>query len=112
MAAARARLDQAMAAFRQTLGVQAQVVENVQGDAQLLFELAASSQGAEGALQVGQATNQLLALAAKQQFQIQQLMAAQYRSETMEAARRAQAEIDAQAATRKFLGSGTAYTPR
>jgi len=108
---ARGRLDTAMAAFRQTMGVQAQVVENVQADAQTLAELVSRSQGAEGSLQVSQATNQLLALAAKQQFQIQNLMAAQYRAETMEQARRVQAEQEARAATRRFLVSGLADTP-
>jgi type IV secretion system protein TrbJ len=63
-------------------------------------------------LQAQQATNQLLALTAKQQFQLQNLMAAQFRSESMEAARRTQAETEAQAATKKFLGDGKAYTPR
>ena len=110
--AARARLDASMGAYRQTMGIQAQVVTNVQADAQTLSELVGRSQGAEGALQVGQATNQLLALTAKQQFQIQNLMAAQYRAQATEEARRAQAEIDGRAATRKFLGAGAAYTPR
>ncbi len=109
--AARKRLDTAMAAYRQTMGVQSQVVENVAADARSLDGLVARSQGAEGALQVGQATNQLLALTAKQQFQIQSMMAAQYRAETMEAARRAQEETDARAATKRFLGTGQAYTP-
>lgn len=110
--AARARLDTAMAAYQQTMTVQAQVTENVTADAQALSGIVAKSQGAEGALQAQQATNQLLALAAKQQFQIQNMMAAQYRTEAIEQARRAQAEIDARAATRRFLGSGSAYTPR
>lgn len=108
----RTRLDAAMAAFRQTMSVQAQVVGNVQADAQALSAIAAKSQSAEGALQVGQATNQLLVLAAKQQFQIQNLMAAQYRAEAVEQARRVQAEADAHAATTRFLGSGSAYTPQ
>ena len=110
--AARARLDTAMSAYQQTMTVQAQVVENVATDAQTLASIVAKSQGAEGALQAQQATNQLLALTAKQQFQIQNMMAAQYRAETIERAREAQAQIDAQAATTKFLGSGTAYTPQ
>jgi P-type conjugative transfer protein TrbJ len=63
-------------------------------------------------LQAQQATNQLLALSTKQQLQIQNLMAAQYRSEALEQARKAQAEEAARAATARFLGSGTAYTPR
>ena len=110
--AARTRLDTEMAAYKQTMGVQAQVVENVQADAQTLNGIVSRSQGAEGALQVSQATNQLLALTAKQQFQIQNLMAAQYRAEAMEAARRAQAEAEGRAATTKFLGTGSAYTPQ
>jgi P-type conjugative transfer protein TrbJ len=110
--AARSRLDTAMTAYQHTMTVQAQVAENVAADAQTLSSLVAKSQGAEGALQAQQATNQLLALSAKQQFQIQNMMAAQYRAETIERARQAQAQIDAQAATKKFLGSGTAYTPQ
>lgn len=110
--AARTRLDTEMAAYKQTMGVQAKVVENVQADAQTLNGIVSRSQGAEGALQAQQATNQLLALTAKQQFQIQNLMAAQYRAEAMEAARRAQAEAEGRAATTKFLGTGTAYTPQ
>ncbi|RHW18549.1 P-type conjugative transfer protein TrbJ [Sphingomonas gilva] len=107
----RARLDTAMAAFHRTMRVQAQVVGNVQADAEALSAIVARSQGAEGALQVGQATNQLLALTAKQQFQIQHLMAAQYRAEAIEQARRVQSQADARASTTRFLGSGSAYTP-
>ena len=109
---ATTRLDTAKAAFRQTMGVQSQVVANVQADAGTLSEIVAKSQGAEGSLQAQQATNQLLALTAKQQFQIQNLMAAQYRAEATEAARRAQAEAEGRAATKKFLGTGSAYTPQ
>ncbi|MHA6768997.1 P-type conjugative transfer protein TrbJ [Sphingobium ummariense] len=110
--AARTRLETEMAAYKQAMGVQAQVVENVQADAQTLGGIVSRSQGAEGALQAQQATNQLLALTAKQQFQIQNLMAAQYRAEATEAARRAQAEAEGRAATTKFLGTGSAYTPQ
>jgi P-type conjugative transfer protein TrbJ len=110
--AARSRLDTAMTAYQHTMTVQAQVAENVAADAKTLSSLVAKSQGAEGSLQAQQATNQLLALSAKQQFQLQNMMAAQYRAETIERARQAQAQIDAQAATKKFLGSGTAYTPQ
>lgn len=108
---AKARLDAAMAGYRRTMGVQAQVVENVQADVQTLNGIVSRSQGAEGALQAQQATNQLLALTAKQQFQIQNLMAAQYRAQATEAARRAQAEAEGRAATTKFLGIGSAYRP-
>jgi type IV secretion system protein TrbJ len=109
---ARARIDGVMAAYRETMAAQSQIAGNVSDDAATLATLSNRSQSAEGALQVGQATNQLLALTAKQQFQIQQLMAAQYRAEATDAAAKAQSAIDARAATQAFLGSGSAYTPR
>ena len=109
---ARARMDTARAAFEQTMTVQAQVVENIAADQAALTGIVARSQSAEGALQASQATNQLLALVAKQQFQIQTLMAAQYRAEAIERANQAQSRTDAQSASAKFLGSGSAYTPQ
>jgi P-type conjugative transfer protein TrbJ len=108
---ARSRLDASLAAYRQTMTIQAGVVENIHEDAHALKEIALRSQGAEGSLQAQQATNQLLALSAKQQFQLQQLMAAQFRSEATERARQATQAAEARAATKKFLGSGSAYTP-
>jgi P-type conjugative transfer protein TrbJ len=103
VAQARARLDAATAAWRQAMGVQAQVAENVKEDAGVLNELAAASQGAVGALQVSQAANQLLALSVKQQLQLQNLMASEFREAAIERARRAQAEEDGRATTRRFL---------
>ena len=108
---ARARLDAATAGFRQAMGVQAQVVENVREDAALLADLVGRSQNAVGSLQAQQAANQLLALSIKQQLQLQNLMAAEFRDASVERARRAQAEADGRAATRRFLGTGRAYTP-
>jgi P-type conjugative transfer protein TrbJ len=108
---AKTRLDAAMAAFRETMAVQSRIVDAVHADTKTLSALAAKSQGSEGSLQAAQATNQLLALTAKQQFQIQEMMAAQYRAEATEQARRVQAEAEAHAATTKFLGSGVAYSP-
>src|SRR3546814_595826 len=43
---ARARLDASMGAFRQTMTVQAQVVENIQSDTQVIADIVARSQGA------------------------------------------------------------------
>jgi P-type conjugative transfer protein TrbJ len=111
VADAKKRLDAAMATFRQTMSVQSGIVENVRDDAEALKAIVDKSQGAEGGLQAQQATNQLLALTAKQQFQIQQLMAAQFREQTLEAARRGQIERAARSATQRFLGDGRAYTP-
>ena len=104
VAQARARLDAATSAWRQSMTVQAQVAENVREDAGVLSELAASSQSAVGALAVGQAANQLLALSVKQQLQLQNLMASEFREAAIDRARKAQAEEDGRAATRRFLG--------
>jgi len=103
VAQARAQLDAATAGYRQAMGLQAQVAENVEQDAATLGQLAAASQGAVGALQVGQAANQLMALSVKQQLQLQGLMAAEFREAAFERARRVQAEEDGRAATRRFL---------
>ncbi|MDE3115966.1 MAG: P-type conjugative transfer protein TrbJ [Pseudomonadota bacterium] len=109
---ARTRWQEAMAAFQRTLQVQAQVAQNVQADSATLSSLVAASQGAEGNLQVSQAGNQLLALSTKQQLQIQSLMAAQYRATALDAARRAEAEEEGQAAFQSFIGTSNAYTPQ
>jgi P-type conjugative transfer protein TrbJ len=112
IANARARLEAASSQFNHAMGVQSQIVENVRDDAEALSAIVEKSQGAQGSLAAQQATNQLLALATKQQLQIQNLMAAQYRSESIEQARRAQSELEGRAKAKKFLGDGKAYTPR
>lgn len=109
---AQNRWQSTLQAFRQTMRVQSQVVENVQADRGLLADLVTQSQGAVGSLQAQQAANQLLALSTKQQLQIQNMMAAQYRAETLEQARNAQSEEAARESTTRFLGSGKAYTSR
>lgn len=110
VAQARDRLQASMQGYRQTMRVQAQVVENVQADAGLLSELVSQSQSATGSLQVSQATNQLLALSTKQQLQIQQMMAAQYRADTLERSRQQQALEAARERTRRFIGPRDIYT--
>lgn len=106
---ARSRWQDSMSAFQQTLVVQAQVAQNVQADTTTLSDLVTASQGAAGALEATQATNQLIALSAKQQLQIQSLMAAQYRAQALDRARAAEGEEQARAAFTQFLGTGTAY---
>ena len=78
VAQAKARLVAAMASYRRTLAVQSRIAADVKADAAVLADIAARSSAAEGSLQAQQATNQLLALAAKQQIQLQQMMAAAY----------------------------------
>jgi P-type conjugative transfer protein TrbJ len=110
VAEAKTRFDAAMASFRHSMDVQAEVVSNIQSDSGLLNDLATRSQSSVGALQAQQAANQLLALSAKQQMQLQDLMAAEFRSQSFERAARAQSEADGRAATQRFLGTGKAYS--
>lgn len=111
VAQAREQLEAATAGYRHAMVVQAQVAENLAEDAGLIDALVARSQGATGALQAQQAASQLLALGAKQQVQLQALLASEFRGEAIERARRVQAEADGRAATRRFLSRGRAYTP-
>lgn len=111
-AGAQTRWQQAMAAFQQALHIQAQIVQNVEGDSATLTNLVNASQGAQGNLQVSQAANQLQALAIEQQLQTQNLMAAQYRATALEQARNAEAEEEGSVAFQNFIGSSNAYTPQ
>ena len=109
---AHQRWQNSMNAFQQTLVVQAQVARNVEADSGTLSALVNASQGAVGNLQAEQVMSQLIALSIKQQMQIQQLIAAQYRATSLEQARGAESEEQARAARVIFLGSGNAYTPQ
>ena len=111
MADAHQRWQNSMDAFQQTMTVQAQVATNVESDTSTLSTLVNTSQGAVGSLQAQQAANQLLALSIKQQLQVQSLMAAQYRAQALDAARKAESQEQARAAAQRFLGTGNAYTP-
>ncbi|EPO7629428.1 TPA: P-type conjugative transfer protein TrbJ [Citrobacter freundii] len=91
--------------------MQAQVSQNLTQDESALADLVSQSQSATGALQAQQATNQLLALQAKQSIQSQQLQITQERAAALELARQAAAAERGREVTRRFLGSGTPYTP-
>jgi type IV secretion system protein TrbJ len=108
---AQTRWQNARDAFQQTMTVQSQIAQTVQTDTGKLADLVNASQGAVGSLQASQATNQLLALSIKQQLQIQTLMVAQGRAETLNDADNAEAQQEGQAALNAFLGSSNAYTP-
>jgi P-type conjugative transfer protein TrbJ len=110
--AARARYDASTDALHRTMTVQSGIVRQAREDAEALAEITAQSQGAEGALAVGQATNQLLALTAKQGMALQQMMAAQFRADALEKQRQLTEAEASRAATRRFLGTGTAYRPQ
>jgi len=108
---AKQRWLYSMEGYRQTMRVQAAVSESIGEDQALITELVTVSQGAAGALEAQQASNQLLALTAQQNAKTQQLMAAQYRSQALDAARHATSAEAARARFARFIGDGDAYTP-
>jgi P-type conjugative transfer protein TrbJ len=108
---ARQRWQYSMDAFRQTLRVQSHISQGVVADQQLLSALVSESQGAVGMLQAQQSTNQLIALTSQQTAKTHQLLAAQYRADALDRARRAVAQEQARAQFRRFIGDGQAYTP-
>ena len=95
-----------------TMQMQAQASQNLSDDESVLADLVGKSQSAVGALQAMQATNQLLALQAKQSIQAQQLQITQERAAALELARQAAAVERGREVTRRFLGDGTPYTPQ
>lgn len=103
------RWDLSRKAWHDTLVLQAQVVETLPTDIARLDELVTESQGAQGQLQATQAGNQITAMNTKQQIQLQQLMAAQFRADAIEKARNTQAQEQARETFKRFLGSNVAY---
>jgi type IV secretion system protein TrbJ len=99
------------AATETALSMQAQATENFAADEAVLSDLIGRSQAAAGALQAAQATNQLLALHARQAIQAQQLQIVQDRAAAVEQARTIAAETRAREVRNRFQGNGVRYTP-
>lgn len=108
---AREREDYTLDGLHTAMRMQGQVAQNLAADESVLSDLVGQSQSAVGALQAMQATNQLLALQAKQSIQAQQLQLTQDRAAALEMARQAAATERGREVTRRFLGEGTPYTP-
>jgi len=104
MAQARERWSNTVGALRETMQVQASIVQGVEVTRDEMERLVGRSQSAEGALQAAQAGNQLLALQAKQLAELSALMAAQGRAEALEAADRAATRAQARERFRRFMG--------
>ncbi len=111
VADARTRWNNSLEAMRTTLQMQAQVNASITADQGTLSTIVGSSQGAVGILQATQATNQLLALMAKQTMQSQQLRIAQDRAAALEQSRTLEADEQGRANRQRFQGTGVAYTP-
>ena len=107
---AQERWRNTLTGLRTTMQMQAQVSQNLGEDESVLADLVGRSQSAQGALQAMQATNQLLALQAKQSIQAQRLQLTQDRAASLELARQAAAAERGREVTRRFLGAGTPYT--
>lgn len=97
-------------AFSDAILVQSGIVTSIVESRDTLTGLVDASQGATGNLAATQAGNQLVALSVEQQMQMQQLMAAQYRAEALEAARRAAIDEQAREFHRRFMGERSAYS--
>lgn len=109
---AHQRWKNTLQGLQTAMRMQAQVSQNLNQDEGVLADLVDQSQSATGALQAMQATNQLLALQAKQSIQTQQLQLTQGRAASLELARQAAAVERGREVTRRFIGGGTAYTPQ
>ena len=108
---AHRRWTNSLQALHTATKVQAQAAQNFAADEKTLGDLVNRSQSATGALQAMQATNQLLALQARQSIQAQQLQLTQDRAVALEQARQVSAHERAREVRRRFQGSGTPYTP-
>lgn len=108
---AQDRWTASLDALRTAMQVQAEVAGQVAADEATLSEISRRSAAAVGGLQATQATNELLALAAKQAMQGQQLALAQDRAAASEAARALAAEARAKAVRARFAGAASAYAP-
>ena len=108
---ARARWKQSLEALRTATQVQSHAVQNFAADERTLTDLVNRSQSAVGALQAMQATNQLLALQSRQAMQAQQLQITQDRAVALEQARQVAVQERAREVRRRFMGTGTPYTP-
>ena len=109
---AQMRWTYSLAALQTSMQLQAQAAQNAPSDQSTLSGLVGQSQSAVGQLQATQATNQLLALEARQSMQEQQLRLTQDRAAALEAARAVAAEARALVVRAQFIGNGTQYTPQ
>jgi len=87
IANAQSRWQNSVAAFQDSLKVQAGVVGNIPGNSSTMASLVTASQSASVALQAAQAGNQLLALHSQQLSDLTAVLAAKARGDALEQAR-------------------------
>ena len=103
---ALARWNEAYLGLKRAALLQGQIAESLGLDRQLLDQALTRSGNASGALDVSQAGNELTALGVKQSLQLQSLLVAQERAETLERARNLATENEARVRLKRFLGDG------
>jgi P-type conjugative transfer protein TrbJ len=110
VANAQARWQNSVAAFEDSLKVQAGVVGNIPTNSSAMTSLVTASQNATGALQAAQAGNQLLALQSQQLSDLVAVLSAKSRADALEQARTASAEAQGQQ-NYKLFATRSGYVP-
>lgn len=107
---AKSRWDEEYASLKRSALLQGQIIDSIGSDSRILDDALNRSRTASGALDVTQAGNELSALGVKQSLQLQGLLAAQARTETLNRARDLAIEDEARKRFKSFVGTGQAYT--
>lgn len=110
VANAQQRWQNSVAAFEDSLKVQAGVVGNIPTNSSAMTSLVSASQNATGALQAAQAGNQLLALQSQQLSDVVAVLSAKSRADALEQARDAAAEAQGQQNYKNF-STRSGYQP-
>ena len=108
---AKTRWYETLSAFKRSMSLEAKVVENTNEDGNALSDLLSKSSTAIGNLQVQQAGNELIGLSVKQQLQLQNLIAADQRAQSLERARTLASQEESRLRFKSFVGTSQAYTP-
>ena len=111
IANAQTRWQNPLFGFQDALKTQATAVGNLSTTQTQVGALVNASQGATGALQASQATNQLLALVSKQLADVTALLAANGRAASLQGAQTASGQDQAREQLNRFLTPGSSYQP-
>ena len=109
IADAQTRWQNTLFSYQDALKTQATAVGNLSTTQTQVGALVGVSQGATGALQASQATNQLLALVSKQLADVTALLAANGRAASLQGAQTASGQDQAREQLNRFLTPGQGY---
>ena len=111
IADAQTRWQNTLFSYQDALKTQATAVGNLSTTQTQVGALVGVSQGATGALQASQTTNQLLALVSKQLADVTALLAANGRATSLQGAQTASGQDQAREQLNRFLTPGQSYQP-